>query len=138
MIQRIQSLILVGVVAISVLVFFIPLGEKQDPTGTLQQLMVFNHIELIIINAIICAVSIYTILMYHKRTLQMKLCRLGSLVSVAHLVVAFLLAEEMVGDGKVHYLIGTYLTALQPVLFFVARKFIWKDEQLVKSADRIR
>lgn len=138
MIQRVQSLILTAIVAISVIVFIIPLGEKVDDIGTVLSLNLYSHLELIALNSIACFLSIYTIMMYKKRPLQMKLCRLGSLVTVALLVMTFYTAEEMEGPGKVHYLIGTYLMAMQPVLFFVARKFIWKDEQLVKSADRIR
>jgi hypothetical protein len=138
MIQRIQSILLTLVIAISIILFFIPLGEKMDIQGALQNIQVKSHIELILIGIIICCIALYAILMYKKRPLQMKLCRLGLLMSVAQMVVVFLLAEEMPGEGKVHYLLGTYLTAIQPVLFFIARRFIWKDEQLVKSADRIR
>ena len=144
MIQRIQSLFLAISVGISIATFMVPFGEKMDYEGKTYALTLIgnnsqdSNYELILVNILILLVAVAAIFNFKKRALQMKLCRLGSLLSIALLVLAFYASETLVGEGKVYYQLGTYLNALQPVLFFVARRFIHKDDWVVKSADRIR
>lgn len=144
MIQRIQSLFLAISIAISIATFIIPFGQKVDSQGMLHTLTLVGnaeqgmHYELILINIVVLLVALAALLNFKKRALQMKLCRLGSLLAIALLVLAFYAAESLPGQGKVLFLVGTYLNALQPVMFFIARRFIHKDDLLVKSADRIR
>ncbi|MFM7767670.1 MAG: DUF4293 family protein, partial [Bacteroidota bacterium] len=93
---------------------------------------------LLLVNVLVLLVAVVAIFNFKRRALQMKLCRLGSLLSIALLVLAFYASESLVGEGKVVFLAGIYVNAIQPVLFFVARRYIHKDDLLVKSADRIR
>jgi hypothetical protein len=82
--------------------------------------------------------SFATILLFKNRILQMRLCMIGSLLTLIMLVLVFYIADSMPGNGLVHYQLGTYILVLQLVLFFMARKFIRKDEIMVRAADRIR
>jgi hypothetical protein len=144
MIQRIQSLFLAISVGISIATFMIPFGEKMDSEGkkhTLNLMGDANQVpsyELILVNTLVLLVAIAAVFNFKKRALQMKLCRLGSLLSIALLVLAFYASESLAGEGKVLFQFGIYLNAVQPVMFFVARRYIHKDDLLVKSADRIR
>jgi len=144
MIQRIQSLFLAVSVAISFASFVVPFGEKMVSEGKMQTLTLIGDAnqapsyELILVNILVLIVAIAAIFNFKKRALQMKLCRLGSLLSIALLVLAFYASESLIGEGKVLFQVGIYLNAVQPVLFFVARRYIHKDDLLVKSADRIR
>ncbi|MGR6086711.1 MAG: DUF4293 domain-containing protein [Arcticibacter sp.] len=144
MIQRIQSLFLAVSVAISIASFVVPFGEKMGSEGKTHSLTLMGdanqapNYELILVNILVLIVAIAAIFNFKKRALQMKLCRLGSLLSIALLVLAFYASESLVGEGKVLFQVGIYLNAVQPVLFFVARRYIHKDDLLVKSADRIR
>lgn len=144
MIQRIQSLFLAISLSISIATFLVPFGEKMDNAGKVHALTLMGdaadnpNYELILVNSLILLITMIAIFNFKKRAIQMKLCRLGSLLSIALLVLAFYASESLEGEGKVIYLAGTYLNALQPVLFFLARRFIHKDDLLVKSADRIR
>ncbi len=144
MIQRIQTLFLALSVAISISTFIVPFGEKMDNDGQMQTLSLIGdsvlelNYGLILVNILVLIVGVTAIFNFKKRALQMKLCRLGSLISIALLVLAFYASESLIGEGKVLFLTGIYLNALQPVLFFIARRFIHKDDLLVKSADRIR
>ena len=144
MIQRIQSLFLAVSLAISIASFVVPFGEKMDNDGKMHSLTLMGdanqapNYELILVNILVLIVAIAAIFNFKKRALQMKLCRLGSLLSIALLVLAFYASESLVGEGKVLFQVGIYLNAVQPVLFFVARRYIHKDDLLVKSADRIR
>ncbi|MFM7177822.1 MAG: DUF4293 domain-containing protein [Bacteroidota bacterium] len=144
MIQRIQSLFLVISVAISASTFILPFGEKMDSEGQMQMLSLLGNATqepnygLLLVNLLVLLVAVVAIFNFKRRALQMKLCRLGSLLSIALLVLAFYASESLVGEGKVVFLAGIYVNAIQPVLFFVARRYIHKDDLLVKSADRIR
>ncbi|MFM7053630.1 MAG: DUF4293 domain-containing protein [Bacteroidota bacterium] len=144
MIQRIQSLFLVISVAISASTFILPFGEKMDSEGQMQMLSLLGNATqepnygLLLVNLLVLLVAVVAIFNFKRRALQMKLCRLGSLLSIALLVLVFYASESLVGEGKVVFLAGIYVNAIQPVLFFVARRYIHKDDLLVKSADRIR
>ncbi|MFM7823035.1 MAG: DUF4293 family protein [Bacteroidota bacterium] len=144
MIPRIQSLFLAISAAISISSFVLPFGEKMDIEGQMQMLSLLGNATqepnygLLLVNVLVLLVAVVAIFNFKRRALQMKLCRLGSLLSIALLVLAFYASESLVGEGKVVFLAGIYVNAIQPVLFFVARRYIHKDDLLVKSADRIR
>jgi len=154
MIQRIQTLFLLGVTIIAITLFFIPLSEKtieggqtfvlsvtgiSNNTGSVQHTMELSNYALILINVIIFALAAYTIFLYKKRTLQISLCMLGGLLTTIELILIFYFSEDLGGSTEhAHYLPGVYLAALQIFCFVAARRFIRKDEKLVRAADRIR
>jgi hypothetical protein len=41
-------------------------------------------------------------------------------------------------DQKIHYLYGSYLPLIQILVIFIAGRYIKKDEELVRSANRLR
>lgn len=94
---------------------------------------------LAIISALIAFFSIFK---FNNRLTQIKLGALNSLIiggSLAFTVYYILGAEEMYfKEVQSNYLPGFYFTAA--ALFFnaLANRFIRKDENLVRSADRIR
>lgn len=87
-------------------------------------------------------VAIFSVFKYENRLMQMKLGALNSLVIGACLgfAVYFIFeAEEVLPpSAPVAYLPGFYFSAA--ALFFnaLANRFIRRDENLVRSADRIR
>jgi len=159
MIQRIQSLFLLGVVLMSASLFFMPLSEKSvvdstTGTATLHTLtvtgitlvngseapqIVLKTFMILIVNLLLLALAAYTIFIYKKRQLQIKLCMLGGLLAAVQLILIFYYSENMgLTSLKPHYLAGVYLVAAQVLLFMAARRFIRKDDMLVRAADRIR
>ena len=161
MIQRIQSLLLLGIAVIAVVLYNIPFSETIVPgltpdsetnpvictlklTGTslnnapAEEPDASGYI-LMLIDVLILVLSVYTIFLYKNRKGQMRLCVLGSLLATVFLILIFYFSENMVADSdRPHYLAGVYLAAIQVFLFSGARRFIRKDEMLVRAADRIR
>lgn len=89
------------------------------------------------IDGITALVSIGTIVIYSQRRTQMRLCRLMQLLQIAWLAY-FCFDHFYVHGGAVRY----PLYALMPVVSFVlagmAYAGVKHDDNLVKSADRIR
>jgi hypothetical protein len=159
MIQRIQSLFLLGVVILAVALFFVPVSEKtvtetttgeishyvlsitnvsMAKGGELPQIISVNY-PVLIVNLLILILAATTLFLFKNRPLQIRLSMLGSLVSTILLILIFYYSENM-GDVqlKPHYQAGVYLIAVQVFLFMAARRSIRKDEMLVRAADRIR
>jgi hypothetical protein len=158
MIQRIQSLLLLGVALASIALFFVPFSEKTVGTSGTETaahfLLTINGVSvtgsdqgspamwgyvLLLTNLLIMALSAYSIFLYKNRPAQIRLCMFGGLLATVFLVVIFYYSENMGPETeRPHYLAGVYLVALQVFLLLGARRFIRKDEMLVRAADRIR
>ena len=152
MIQRIQSLFLLGVVIISILLFFLPFSEKIAPDAVFN--LELNHVTktvgmvkevvssqylLMILNLFVAVLAFYTIFLFKNRKNQVKLCMLNVLFATLLLIFVFTQSESMLPtDVRPHYLTGLYLVALQIIFLVAAQRFIRKDEKLVRAADRIR
>ncbi|HVD98406.1 MAG TPA: DUF4293 family protein [Cytophagaceae bacterium] len=167
MIQRIQTVLLLGVVILLTVNLFVtiwtctqaapPLALKLNAfsvtsvpvlssgTGKLSmeapmQVKNVYYIAGLIVASL--AVSLVTIVQYKNRKLQMLLC------SVLLLLVSFILGSYFIAiptakslmltpsDGN--YQIGYFLPMIDLALVLAARYYIRKDEELVKSVDRIR
>jgi hypothetical protein len=153
MIQRIQSLYWLLSAAISVSLFFVPISEKSvfDPEqGDLMlKLMAGGFTSpdglykavwpLLALNVLIAGLSLALIFLYRSRQLQVKMGMLTFLLSCIMLVGVFYYADS-IGESnqKSHYLTGTYLIFVQLYILLRAIKAVKKDEELIRSADRIR
>ncbi len=83
------------------------------------------------------------IFLFKKRPVQYRITRLAFLTNLVYAVYLFFAAEaaaEALFDGQVtiFYHIGFYLPVAALPLCFLAVRGIKKDEDLVKSLDRIR
>ena len=154
MIQRVQSLFLfVGAVLLS-LDLFIPTWKWTSGTdgitldafnitfqlGKIVTTKAFPYIGLGLILTIL--LSLYIILQFKNRSLQMKLCLLNALLifGVTGLIywgskeAASLTLIPAPGD----YTIAFFFPSLAVMLNLFAMRAIKKDEELVRSADRMR
>ena len=155
MIQRIQSLLLLAVTLISIALFFVPVSEKAgtEMPGVIKTLTIISlqqngldgtstlsaNYPLAILNCLIGVMAFFIIFRFKNRVQQIKLCMLTGLLAVVTLILAFYYSEAIEPVSQhAHYLGGTYLIAGQFVLLLAARRFITKDEALVRAADRIR
>ncbi|MCU0445440.1 MAG: DUF4293 domain-containing protein [Microscillaceae bacterium] len=157
MIQRIQTifLFLVGVCLLAVL--FFPIWQKNNST-TQEKVeltaFVLNYSKgstpptttysfYIAIAALAAAgLAFYTIFQYKNRVLQIKLCLLNTLLIVAALGLMMLFyysGEALVKEPKYGaFAPGFYFPAIALIFNMLARRFIKKDEDLVRSMDRLR
>lgn len=148
MIQRKQTLFLLAVAVIAIIQFFIPFQTLIFETkvwpiclmpGCSTDVMGTNIYAPMIINCLVLILSIAVIFLYKNRVLQYKLANLLILFSVFIVGLFFLLSFVKEGtEGAINYQIGSFLPIIAAIFAFLAAHFIKKDEQLVRSADRIR
>jgi hypothetical protein len=141
MIQRIQSVFLFLIDIVLVVLLFVPYvrtrisameqGEWIDVTLLDQPAMLVGQIALCILGAAAMA-------MFRNRKLQMNLCMVGVVLSAVFSgLLAFPVMVSLQGMETVAAP-GLYISLANVVFFLLARVFIKKDDEMVKSADRIR
>ena len=150
MIQRIQSVYLLLIFIGSVCIFFFPLANYVDYQFSIlgaeklvsEPLLILklNTIPLIGIISIIGSLSFITIFSYKKRALQIKLTRLILFLNVIFIAIIFIYTDII--EKKIHntsqYSLGSYIPLVTLILAFLTVRAIRKDEELIKSADRLR
>jgi hypothetical protein len=166
MIQRVQSLFLLGVSICMLLVLFFPIWEKTAAdtqewavldaytlvhtrvdaldNGQQEEVVVNERPTFFIaILAVIAAgVAFYEIFQYKNRLTQIKLGALNSLLMAGTLGVAlyFTYQGEQFFEPQLKgsYRAGMFMPMIALVLNLLANRFIRRDEMLVRSVDRIR
>jgi len=129
MIQRIQSLYLLIVIILSFLVLKLTIDPSYDIklNSLAKTYYVFYFIPVI---------GIFTLFLYNKRTIQSKMCFI--LLGINVLVLIFYGLKIYEGNSSSINLVLITCSMLESILLFLARKAINKDENLVRSIDRIR
>lgn len=147
MIQRKQSLLLLAAAIIHVLLLFIPSVLVMDVQGISQGLSLLSSKGTIegsgalnvatILNFASLLVCMATIFLYKKRSMQRLQCLILSMVNLvlAVLLIALPLVDKGLTSSK-NWVV--YLPIVGALLCFTAARFIQKDIDLLKSADRIR
>ena len=131
MIQRIQTIyLLIASIAFALLSFKIPFWSLNDAFIYAQN---DNKLYLLLITLFVF--SLIGIFLFKKRTVQMKLLRLSILIEFVVVVRLFLTYKELNTplDAKVFFLLMSAFVAL-----LLAYRGVKKDENLVRSVDRIR
>lgn len=155
MIQRIQSIFLFVASALTLCLFFTPFigldfGQGFSNisvcrmTPVLQGFQPTAMLPLAILAGTAFVLCFMSIFLYRNRTLQMKVVRVNSFLQIAILIVmivyVYMFIKDLDDDTTIHYTL--YLTLVFPVvnmiLLGLARKRIKADDDLVKSADRLR
>jgi glucan phosphoethanolaminetransferase (alkaline phosphatase superfamily) len=136
MLQRIQTIYLFIAVLISgVLIFFVSLwrDEVGDPVYVEEMILA---LALFLGSAFI---SLITIFLYKNRKLQFVLGRANILLNFILLGVFVYWTLTVPGEMQISEKgIGMFLPVLSIVFLVLANKAIKKDEDLVKSVDRLR
>jgi len=81
--------------------------------------------------------SVFSLLKYKTRKLQFVLNRLNSLIHLVILLV-FVIRVFSITDSETSRPFSLFLPALTIGLLYLANKAIKKDEDLIRSVDRIR
>jgi len=160
MIQRVQSLFLLGVAICMLLALVFPIWEKDyiendkklqiyalyskevqpDNGETIEEY--FPYALAGIFGIMAAVVALVEIFKYKNRLTQIKLGALNSLLMSAFLGIALYLtfqSEKIVAPGNQgDYELGLFLPCIALILNVLANRFIRKDERLVRSVDRIR
>jgi hypothetical protein len=155
MIQRIQSIYLLASSILVLLWYFMPLAEIVTNESSFlftiygiknpeDNTWLYHTIIISIIAAIALISTIATIFLYKNRKQQIKAAQFLLLLFTALIASAFLLidtAKSTLPTGSeilVNHKISMTFPLIALVLIFMAIKAIKKDEELVRSADRLR
>ncbi len=164
MIQRVQSIFLFLAALLLVAALFFPLWsevdtqkliraelnvyelryEKINEDGSRGELInVKQTFYLSIFLFVGAAIAMFSIFQYKNRLRQIQLGALNSLVIAGSFLVAIFVyirkAELLVNqEAQGNYEIGFYLPIIALICNSIANRFIRKDENLVRSADRLR
>lgn len=134
MIQRIQSIYLLLSVIFSIVAIAAPIPYAFSG----EQAMHFSgEIALLVIAVVVALTSLANIFLFRNRKLQMKICNVITALTLVLIGVAgyFSVAHTATPDVP-HY--GTALPGLVLVANLLAKRGIKADDDLVRSADRLR
>lgn len=154
MIQRIQTLYLLGAAILLVFLFFIPFSSFTSDNE--QQLFVLNvfglfdstKIEnpvfrvwpLFLLLSITLLFTLISIFLYKKRLSQLRLCIVNIVLNAGILGLMYYFVHSI--DKKLEmepsYSLTFFFPVLSVLLIYLAIKGITKDEKLIRSLDRLR
>lgn len=142
MIQRIQSIYLAIVFALSAILPLV-LNLWYDSKKEVYALELLSDLSIIaklvpvffLISALLAIVSIFK---YKKRQLQFVLGRIIILINLFLLGILIYLSLNIPGEASSEKGIGMFIPVVVILFTVLANKAIKKDEDLVKSVDRLR
>ncbi len=140
MLQRIQTiwLLLAATAALITLKFSFYSGNKiADNVKQFVKLTAMENMILMILTVAVAVAALVTIFFYKDRKMQLKITLATFVLSVINIVLYFTeIGKFIPKEGT--YSITSVVALAVPVLLLLAARGIWKDEQLVKSTDRLR
>jgi len=151
MIQRIQSLFLFQLILLGIVLMYVPCvralagGEVSDvcllPVNNARFHSSAGHWVAIVLNVGAIVLALFTVFIYNKRRLQKRLCLLlCGIWLVMTLMMAFCPFVESTGtpvETSINYY-AVIIGLLGTLGALIAARFIQRDINLLKSADRIR
>jgi hypothetical protein len=132
MLQRVQTLFMIGAVLLNGYVFVGSLSKYNSQEE-------FIWLAMTILSLLASFITIFSIANFKKRQLQFVLNRLSIIFNFILLSLFIFHSLKLSGDVASSMKgIEVFLILISIVLLVLANKFIKKDEDLVKSVDRIR
>ena len=151
MIQRIQSLFLLVIALSGVIFLFTPIIEiiNYESFYTMDAFNVFemeNNTKKPLKSNIGIGVMSIIIFLYKNRPLQIKLSKFLMLLLTLELAALFFysdaaksfLSQTPKDQVSISYKIGIVIPVISIVFTYLTIRFIKKDDELVRSADRLR
>ncbi len=155
MLQRIQSIYLFLVFVFALLYALFPMAQLSGETLAvsvrlihIQSLLTetylspgFLGIMALALWLAVILLTVYMTFQYKKRLFQIKLGKLNMLLHVALVLVSFFFLDHLraqIDDGSMAYGAGILFPVISLIFILMANKAIKRDENLVRSADRIR
>jgi len=143
MLQRIQTIyLLVAGVLSGVIPFFVSIWSTQKETLYIYDLLKDKSLLIksipvaFVVSALLAVISIF---LFKNRQLQFVLGRLNILINLILLGLLVYLSLSLPGENSVSEKgIGMFIPVLVILLLVFANRAIKKDEDLVKSVDRLR
>jgi hypothetical protein len=133
MIQRIQTIYLFLASVAAFLMLRLPF--YYTPTPFALEISGSTQYSTLIALAFSACLSFITIFLYGNRMLQLKVTIVNFLLSA---ILGFFVYKVVVANPGGGFTLPAIALFLLPILQILAMVKIYKDEQLVKSADRLR
>jgi hypothetical protein len=155
MIQRVQTVYLMLVLIFALLFIFLPMGYLSTP-GTTLSINGWNLPETIleatsyatallgwlslVLAIIIMILTLHMILQFRKRLYQIKIGKILILIHLITVVSTFFYLDnvKVIAQGTFSYGIAIIFPLISMLLVLMANRAIRRDENLVRSADRLR
>ncbi len=158
MLQRIQTVYLAIAAIACIVLYFFPIADFynevqgnykfyichircMDPEPKLHFSLLFS-LPAILLSLASILFSSFTIFLYKKRWLQIRLIAFNAITLIVLILVLFFFytaqLKTMTGAEPDYTYPGMLLPILSLVMLILANRAIRKDEQRVKSADRLR
>lgn len=156
MLQRVQSVFLLLVVAFAILYLVFPLGIFKINDASVNIILASgslapeNHAAahalwyrsvLSVLPLLAMVFTVYIIFQYKRRIYQVKLGKVNILIHLIILVISFFYLDQLRGtlpQMTFSYGPALFFPLVSLVLILRANRSIIKDEKLVRAADRIR
>lgn len=155
MIQRIQSLYLFLVLIFTLLFLFFPLGSLEigsdifiiktwgispDSEDVIGEYSNLPGLVSLVLAFVVMLLTLFTIFRFKNRLLQIKLGKINILIHMLMVVSAFFFVDSVKKglEDFFSYGIAIIFPLLSMIMILMANRAIRKDEQLVRSADRLR
>ncbi|GET21885.1 DUF4293 domain-containing protein [Prolixibacter denitrificans] len=154
MLQRIQSIYLLGALLLIVALFFVPFAEIVGSDGSIYVFdkagiylqgakdpeILYSGLAIQVFLGIIVLVNLVTIFSFKKRIRQIRLSVFNILLMIGLSGVIYYFASHSAKllDGKFSFEPSLVMPLIAVVLTYLAIRSIGRDEALVRSIDRIR
>lgn len=151
MIQRIQTLFLLAVLVLSAIMCMGDLIKMDNGTGTLFTISFAGLGEeggeiiqrlwpLSVIMVIVPLLALIAIFLFKKRRLQMRVTMLVLLLSLGTLILGafYIIMFDRKIDITVIWQVKAIFPLISAILAWLAYRSIMKDDQMVRSYDRLR
>ncbi len=152
MIQRVQTLYLLGSLVLIVLMFFYPYAAFIDPSAVTYvfdfsgihaeggEELLQGVLPLQILLGVVAVLHPVVIFLFRNRTLQMRLTIFNMLLMAGILILAgwYIYYAVKEWEMQVLFRVSLLFPLMAILLSWLAFRNILKDELLVRSADRIR
>ncbi|MCK5823219.1 MAG: DUF4293 domain-containing protein [Bacteroidales bacterium] len=152
MLQRIQSLYLFIVLVLTAVMFFLPFADFyvtcskfvfnfSGIINTQTNDLIIRILPIVILLSLIIFICILAIFSFKKRMFQIKLGKINIIFLLAliaiEIVSVFRIKDFFKGED-IRFLFPLILPVISIILILLANRAIKKDENLVRSVDRIR
>jgi len=154
MIQRIQTVyLLIAEILIGAL-FFVPFAEIAGKEGSIYRFdikgiylegvqkseIIYSSLPLVLLWAVSLILILITIFLYKNRILQMKISTINIfiLLGLGGLIFYYVWSGAKLLMGVYSLTIYLVFPVIAAILIYLAIRAISKDEELVRSIDRIR
>jgi len=137
MIQRIQSIFLLVVIVCGCCLWVFPFVSYEGYPS----LLLRNPMDILpIVNYLSILMALLCLFMYKNRKLQIRLCKILMVLNAILFFVMMFFTNQLFDHDfqKGTFLFSSYLPLAAILFSFMAMRYIKKDEELVRSVDRIR